>query len=641
MARTLDAMPGSKPGEIVLYTEVTTTCTNECDFCAIQGVNRGGAVDPEVRRRVLDLIVSSPGQKFVVYHHLVGEPLLFPDLDEYVRCLAALPNVELWLSTNGVLLDAARLERLRQAGLRNIWFSLLYAEAEDYRRHTHADHGERARHNLDHVLERSGEFDRIHIVLFSGETAGLEAAIREKPNVTLQVGRKVHPWNIEGRLYERGLFRIWFSAVGKRRVKYLCVSIDGAVTFDWKDHNFRDSPGNIRDLDPLTILRRLDTGIVDTLKRKLYNLLHGAGPLGVSRVRIAGDILRSNLARRVPGILSRTGIRPLYANFWVTTRCSGRCRTCTQWRLEAGDEMDTATAKDVIFRLREAGVRIIYFVGGDVFLRDDIFELIRYAVRIGLRSHLTVNGFTVTPEVARALAGSGIESVHLSLDTLTEDFAQIRGISDAAEKVLRALDLLRNGAPPIRLGITTTIMKRTIPAVRDVVRFALANQLTVFFNLINFTHDFFATEFSCDQYELNGEEKRELADLVAWLKQKRVQHPRLMPRLDHLDWIGKYFDDRHQKKTACFQTLWKICVRPNGDVRPCCSMPIAGNVRSRDVAEVLRAEQYLEPVRKALAKDCPGCSCRYTLNLDVSPMSWLREAGLCAEMAWRKGSAAE
>jgi MoaA/NifB/PqqE/SkfB family radical SAM enzyme len=531
------------------------------------------------------------------------------------------------LCTNGVLLDAARIERLRQAGLRNIWFSLFYAQAEEYRRHTHTNHGERARRNLNHLLERSAEFDHIHIVLFSSETAGLEAAIRHKPNVTLQVGRKVHPWKTEGRMYERGLFRFLFSAVGKLRVQYVCVSIDGDVTFDWRDYNFKGSLGNIRKLDPPEILRRLNAG--------------ASGPPRVSRTRIAREILRSNLARIVPGILSRTGIRPLYANFWVTTRCSGRCRTCTQWRQDPGGEMDTQTAKGVIFRLREAGVRIVYFVGGDVFLRDDIFELIRYAGQIGLRSHLTINGFTVTEEVARALARSGIASVHLSLDTLTGDFDRIRGIGDASGKVLRALDLLRNGGGRIRLGITTTIMKSTIPAVRDVVRFALANNLTVFFNLINFTHDFFATDFSREQYELNGEEKRALADLVAWLKQKRVEYPHLMPRLDHLEWIRQYFDDRHRKKTACYQTLWKICVRPNGDVRPCCSMEIAGNVRTGDVAEVLRAERYLEPVRKALAKDCPGCSCRYTLNLDVSLLSWLREIGLRAGMAWRKGSAVE
>jgi len=62
--------------------------------------------------------------------------------------------------------------------------------------------------------------------------------------------------------------------------------------------------------------------------------------------------------------------------------------------------MDTQETKDVILRLRKAGVAFIYFGGGDVFLRDDIFELIRFAEQLGLRSHLTINAFTVTDEIA-------------------------------------------------------------------------------------------------------------------------------------------------------------------------------------------------------------------------------------------------
>jgi MoaA/NifB/PqqE/SkfB family radical SAM enzyme len=298
--------------------------------------------------------------------------------------------------------------------------------------------------------------------------------------------------------------------------------------------------------------------------------------------------------------------------------------------------MDTQETKEVIFRLRKAGIAIIYFVGGDVFLRNDIFELLRFAEELGLRTHLTINAFTVTEDIARALLASKIASLHLSLDALTGDFDQIRGIQDASGKVLHALRLLQKGGnSPIRLGITTTIMKRTIPTVPGVVRFALANNLTVYFNLINFTHHFFATDFSKEQYELSPEDKRSLAALVSWLKQKRIEFPHLMPRLDHLEWITGYFQDRQQKNTPCFQTLLKVCVLPNGDVRPCCSMETAGNLRTQAIEDILGSELYVALIRKALLKDCPGCGCRFPLTLDANPMSWIREIGL--RMRWRGG----
>jgi MoaA/NifB/PqqE/SkfB family radical SAM enzyme len=343
-------------------------------------------------------------------------------------------------------------------------------------------------------------------------------------------------------------------------------------------------------------------------------------------LRVAKEILRCNIAKVYPDILDEVSITPLYANFWVTTRCSGRCKTCTQWQQEAHEELGTQELKETIYNLKKEGVFIIYFVGGDIFLRKDIFELIRFATELGLRVHLTVNAYTLTEEIAKALQVSGTSSIHLSIDSLDHDFDDIRGIEGAAKKVLNSLKLLhKHRDHGMSLGLSATIMKDTIPSVKEVVCFAIQNSYTMFFNLINFTHDFFATDFSREQYNLEPQEKKELQDLVHWLKQKHMEYPMLIPRLDHLEWIGKYFSGYQQKGTPCFQTLLKVCVKANGDVRPCCSMETTGNLRKQTLKDIVRTEQYRGLLKKAIKKDCPGCSCRYTLNLDASMASWFRE----------------
>lgn len=347
---------------------------------------------------------------------------------------------------------------------------------------------------------------------------------------------------------------------------------------------------------------------------------------GIPWLRISKEVLRCNIAGVYPDIIDEVGITPLYANFWVTTRCSGRCKTCMQWQDDRLEELGTEELKEIIYRLKKEGVFIIYFVGGDVFLRNDIFELIHFAAGLGLRAHLTINAYTVTEQIARALNASGIASLHLSLDSLNHDFDDIRGVEAASKKVLNALRLIQKYRDHrMSLGLSATIMKCTAPSVKEVVEFALQNNLTVFFNLINFTHDFFATDFSKEQHHLDPYEKEQLYELVQWLKQRHLEHRGLIPRLDHLEWILKYFSDYHQKGTPCFQTLLKVCVRANGDVRPCCSMEITGNLRKHSLKDIVRSEQYKGLLKKALNKDCPGCSCRYTLNLDVSMVSWFRE----------------
>jgi len=183
------------------------------------------------------------------------------------------------------------------------------------------------------------------------------------------------------------------------------------------------------------------------------------------------------------------------------------------------------------------------------------------------------------------------------------------------------------------LGLATTVMKWTLPSIREIVRFAIDNDLTVFFNLINFTHHFFKTEFSQEQYCLNSKEREELQELVEWLMERHREHPRLIPRLSHLEWINDYFQDHRTKWPPCYQTLLKICIRPNGDIRPCCSMETAGNLRRQELQSILRLKEYQALLRKALRKECPGCSCRYTLNLDASLLSHVEEVWL----RWRMG----
>ena len=235
--RTLDAMPGSKPGEIVLYTEVTTTCSHRCDFCPIHLVERHGNIQPDVQRAVVNLISSYPDHKFVVYPHLVGEPLLFPGLVEYLRNLAALPNVELWLCTNGVFLDESRLQEFEAAGLKNIWFCHVLRHAGRLSP-THWFHRfETARRNSVAPEASFKIRQNPRRSLFPGDRRN-RSANREKSNVTLDPAT-FHPWQPRPMSRQQGR-SISFFDHGKFRERDITASIDGEVGSDWRDYNLRN-----------------------------------------------------------------------------------------------------------------------------------------------------------------------------------------------------------------------------------------------------------------------------------------------------------------------------------------------------------------------------------------------------------------
>ncbi len=227
---------------ITVYTEVTTNCQNNCVFCSIGKVSRRrGFITDAVRERMVALVAGHPDTKFKVYFHLVGEPLLYPKLEEYIGELAKLPNTDLWVCTNGIALDERRIEGLHGAGLRNIWFTLFYGDEERYHEKARSECFAVARQHLGLLLQKAGLFGRIHVVTFSESFGDLEESLRERRNVTTQKGRKIKVW-------ELGSYLI--------RPRYLVVSIDGDVTFDWKDYNFAEKIGNILDMDSESILAR-------------------------------------------------------------------------------------------------------------------------------------------------------------------------------------------------------------------------------------------------------------------------------------------------------------------------------------------------------------------------------------------------
>ncbi len=81
------------------YIEITSACNLDCSFCVHRGVHRGN-LPFEDFKMIADQL---PELTDTVYYHVLGEPLLHPDLDrmmEYVNDL----GMRSAITTNGLLL---------------------------------------------------------------------------------------------------------------------------------------------------------------------------------------------------------------------------------------------------------------------------------------------------------------------------------------------------------------------------------------------------------------------------------------------------------------------------------------------------------------------------------------------------------
>src|SRR4051812_10887300 len=102
-----------------IYIEISNVCNLQCTFCP-EVVRGKKFMEPEVFKKIATSAVPLTDE---VCFHLMGEPLLHPNLEDYLNFCGTL-GLRVNLTTNGILLDDKRMEMLLNPVLSQINFSL-------------------------------------------------------------------------------------------------------------------------------------------------------------------------------------------------------------------------------------------------------------------------------------------------------------------------------------------------------------------------------------------------------------------------------------------------------------------------------------------------------------------------------------
>ena len=112
-----------------VYVEITNICNMHCSFCHGHG-RAPGRMEKEEFSHVLQQL---SGKTEYIYYHLMGEPLLHPQLPEFLK-IAAQQGFRSVITTNGTLLDKCG-DALIAAGLHKVSISLHSFEDHDQKAH--------------------------------------------------------------------------------------------------------------------------------------------------------------------------------------------------------------------------------------------------------------------------------------------------------------------------------------------------------------------------------------------------------------------------------------------------------------------------------------------------------------------------
>lgn len=146
---------------------------------------------------------------------------------------------------------------------------------------------------------------------------------------------------------------------------------------------------------------------------------------------------------------------------WETTRACGlACRHCRANAVTQRDpdELTFDQACGMLDDVRAMGTPIVVFSGGDPLMREDLDDLIRYAVTIGLRAG-TIPAATekLTRERIAALHAVGLHQMALSLDGYTADLHDtFRGVPGSFDRTLQAASWARELGQPLQINSVVT-----------------------------------------------------------------------------------------------------------------------------------------------------------------------------------------
>jgi len=164
--------------------------------------------------------------------------------------------------------------------------------------------------------------------------------------------------------------------------------------------------------------------------------------------------------------------RPFIAIWEATQACDlacVHCRACAQ-PLRSSLELSTREAQSLIDEIAEMRIPVFVITGGDPLKRPDIYDLVDYATRHGVRTSLTPSATPLlTRESIAELRRRGLARLAISLDGSTAQIHDaFRRVPGSYDWTLRAIRWTRELGLPVQ--INTTITRRNLADFDAMVR---------------------------------------------------------------------------------------------------------------------------------------------------------------------------
>jgi radical SAM protein with 4Fe4S-binding SPASM domain len=341
----------------------------------------------------------------------------------------------------------------------------------------------------------------------------------------------------------------------------------------------------------------------------------------------------SNIVKSVAeyGISKPLKLQAPFLVVWnYTNACNLRCKHCYQSAGKiSSDELGLEERLNIVDQLVDNDVVAIAFSGGEPLLRDDFWEVARYAAEQGLYLSLATNGTLLTQDVVRRLLDVGIKYFEISLDSVDPlKHDTFRGVSGAWERTVAGIQNVV--AQKAYSCIANTITSENSNELEDLVAFSkkLGVDRTLIFNFIPVGRgaEIIDVDLPPDVREdilqqmykhLSGlDDQFEIFTTAPQFSRVCMMNSQTgVISLAHVGAAG--FSDKvgllAEYIGGCGAGRMYSAIQPNGIVTPCVFLPIpVGDLRSESFTDIWKNAEVMQSLRERhdLKGHCGSCDYR-------------------------------
>jgi len=289
----------------------------------------------------------------------------------------------------------------------------------------------------------------------------------------------------------------------------------------------------------------------------------------------------------------------------LTYRCNEKCVHCYLDHQDHG-EMTTTEIKHLLKEMADAGVFIVNFSGGEIFLRKDLFEILEYASELTFCIKLKTNAVMIREAQAARLRNLGVAQIQVSIYShRPEVHDAITKLPGSLQRSLKAIRFLKSQG--LKVIMANVMMTENLGDLRSTR--ALAEELGAEYTIDPTVTPMMDGERSTLSLNAGDAALRELfrdeanvGDVDAFCAPPAAVTESSM---DSLPCSAGH--------TACY-------ISPYGEFYPCVQFPLScGNVRQQRFIDIWQNSPQLKEVRSIRLRDLSCSQCVHGASCSRCP----------------------